>query len=253
MKRFVPLFVGVALAAPALAGSVNLTGTVRDFHGRTDGAYGYAHPDFEAPIGGLETGIVTSTIGAGRKPVFNNAHAGVSVSTQANYDQWYRDTAGVNMSAPLPLTLTETGVNTGIYRYSNNSFFPIDGQLFGNDGRNHNFHFTFELHSTFTYAAGQTFSFTGDDDLWVYINDQLVIDLGGIHSSMSGSVNLDSLGLTAGNNYTFDLFFAERHTTQSNFTMETSIPLVQTIPLPTSAGLGLAGVLGLGSIRRRRA
>ena len=75
-----------------------------------------------------------------------------------------------------------------------------------------------------------------------------MIDLGGVHTAQSASVNLDTLGLTAGQNYSFNLFFAERHTTLSNFSMQTSIQLV---PAP-----GASGVLAIGALvagRRRRA
>ena len=43
-----------------------------------------------------------------------------------------------------------------IYTYSNSSYFPIDGMLLGNQGRPHNYHFTTEIHTVFTYQAGQT-------------------------------------------------------------------------------------------------
>ena len=55
----------------------------------------------------------------------------------------------------------------GIYSYSDDSFFPIDNQLFGNQGRSYNYYFTLELHSMFTYQPGQTCAFTADDDLWL--------------------------------------------------------------------------------------
>ena len=113
-------------------------------------------------------------------------------------------------------------------------FFPVDGQLYGNpDGYpDHNFHFTFELHGTFVYnaAAQQIFKFAGDDDVWVFVNGELVIDIGGVHSEVEQYVDLNRLGLTEGETYRLDFFFAERHRTQSNFRIVTNLELESIIP-----------------------
>jgi fibro-slime domain-containing protein len=200
------------------------------------------HPDFEtAPDstqqGGVK-GIVAATLGADGKPVFafpTDALAGTH--TQADFDEWYHDTAGVNMTYIVALKLT---TNNGISTFSasinnggglaDSSFFPLDNAGFGNQTQylpqgcpNHNFSFTTEIHTSFTYNGGEVFTFKGDDDVWVFINKKLVIDLGGRHSQLTGSVSLDSLGLTKGSVYDLAVFNAERHTVQSNFRIDTTL------------------------------
>ena len=90
-------------------------------------------------------------------------------------------------------------------------------------GKRHNFGFTMKIQATFEYIPGQYFEFFGDDDVWVFINNRLVVDLGG--QQVLGAVDLDTLNLTEGVNYPFHIFYAERHTVESNFMMRTSIDL----------------------------
>jgi fibro-slime domain-containing protein len=109
-------------------------------------------------------------------------------------------------------------------------WFPIDdgtpyATSFGNQGQPHNYSFTTELHTVFVYRGGETFSFSGDDDVFVFINNKLVIDLGGVHLREQATVQLDTLGLTQGQQYPLDLFSAERHTTESNMSFTTTIQL----------------------------
>jgi fibro-slime domain-containing protein/RHS repeat-associated protein len=197
--------------------AIVLNATVRDLKD--------SHPDFEKGISGFVTGLVQTQLGADSKPVFAGPDGRGAITNAASFNQWYNDAPGVNLKTVLPLELKEATAGSGVFTYESSDFFPIDGQLFGNEGRSHNFHFALELHSSFTYKGGEVFQFTGDDDIWVFINKRLVVDLGGVHGPVSGAVNLNTLGLTPGQTYSFDFFFAERHTSGSNFKLQTSINL----------------------------
>ncbi len=202
----------------------NLTGIVRDF--KDD------HADFEKYTGDGEKGLVEVNLGSDSKPVLTGG-AHKFVTSKATFDQWFRTIDGVNQAVPFKLDLKKGA--GGISTYDNPNFFPVDGKAFGNQGREHNFHFTYELHTEFIYNGGEIFTFSGDDDLWTFINGKLAIDLGGVHPSQTASVNLDAkageLGLTKGKTYGLSVFQAERHTNESHFRIDTNIEFTNCGPI----------------------
>ena len=220
--------------------------TVRDFQP--------THPDFESYQGlnDIGCGMVAPALGTDVKPVFvsgigtmkrvvtgdwaslqftscdpwNGWNPEPVITGQSSFDQWYRDVAEMNQTFTVPVTLTDTG--GGNLVYDNAAFFPLDGMGFGNTpGQQHNFHFTTEAHVKFGYVAGQKFTFRGDDDLWIYVNGTLALDLGGMHMPIAATIDFDAraaeLGIQPGGTYQMDIFHAERHTDQSNFRIETNI------------------------------
>ncbi len=239
-------------AVPDAPQTIELTGIVRDFK--------ISHPDMQYPNKsfGVKTNLVDATLDAGSKPVLRtdlDPHRGM-IDGPDSFNQWFRDVPEVNISIPYPIILQLAQDGSGVYSYAREKqltgdlkyFFPIDGMGW-NDSQStstgtHNFYFTYEIHTEFSYSDPSDrdyemiFSFTGDDDVWVFINGILAVDIGGVHGQATRSINLDNaaaqLGLQPGGTYTLDFFFAERHTTESNFRIETTLQLIEVPPTTIS-------------------
>ena len=126
-------------------------------------------------------------------------------------------------------------------------FYPIDGLGYdailgdttdkintsGNGVRpeHPNGSYTLRGEAQFVYQEDLYFEFSGDDDVYMYINGVLALDLGGAHGICTKRVNLKDVAtkchLTPGEVATFTFFYMERNSDASNFKIETNMELVQ--------------------------
>jgi fibro-slime domain-containing protein len=225
--------------------TIHVPVTIWDYHSDK------SNPEFERPSKSIQSlGMVDSTLDAEKKPIL-----GPSQYYNADIAKWFRpwvandftiptynssgvstgrttvdyDTAFKNIRIDTFLVFTYVPGSEGSYEFIDATFFPLDGKGYGNENNNsgpnaHNYCFAMELHWTFTKTANMTFSFTGDDDVWAFLNNKLAMDIGGIHVALPGTVTVDNIpGLINGQKYDFDFFYAERHVTGSSIRITSNI------------------------------
>ncbi|MHC5024035.1 MAG: fibro-slime domain-containing protein [Planctomycetota bacterium] len=158
------------------------------------------------------------------------------ISTTESFDDWFTDVLGVNVSSYHTINMVKDG--SGVYEYSNLAFYPIDDQLFGNEGGPHNSFFTYVIEAEFTYeeCTGQFFEFLGGDGAWLYLGGKLALDLGGMASNSGQYIELDRMCLQDGQNYSFHFFYANRQTFLSEFTLRTNVWLRQSAAMQMVSG-----------------
>jgi fibro-slime domain-containing protein len=193
---------------------------------------------------GARPGLVFAELGNDSKPQYNPNPpppppgwngSDPQITSAESFAEWYNTIDGVNLEIAGQIVLEETEPGSGIYSFADDSFYPLTDMGFGNNvtpnwaGQvfpDRNGSFTTEIHVQFMYLPGQEFTYIGDDDVWVYIDGQLALDLGGLHGPVGGTIILDELGLIPGENYNLDVFHAERCESGSTFRIDTSISCI---------------------------
>lgn len=138
------------------------------------------------------------------------AHPDNSGYTASSFAGLWTDTLGTNLSQTVPFKMVQQP--SGAYEYSSNNFYPADGKLFGTkDFGGHNQYFTVEWHLSFTADSGQWLNFACDDEVFIYVNGVLVVDLAGKVASHAQLAMFDRLKLVEGQKYNVDIFYADRH------------------------------------------
>lgn len=134
-------------------------------------------------------------------------------STSGKDNVWFNN---LNTSNPtVSYAQNSKRAKDSLFSYSNQEasgwgFFPFDGDRTGDiDAKNYGFGMRVDVKFNLgengkINGVDQKFNFTGDDDVWVYVDNKLILDLGGDHKKASGSINFATLSVTADTGNTFN-------------------------------------------------
>ncbi|MGL1934523.1 MAG: fibro-slime domain-containing protein [Fibrobacterales bacterium] len=182
--------------------------------------------DFGAAMGAdmLRQGMVTNKLSSEKRPVFKE-----NLHTNKNIGQWWSEEMAVSVTE-VELPFAKVGEAT--YTFRDLDFFPLDDMSAKEGDSGLNYYFAGHLQWRFDYDGqrGQFFSISTSDDGFVYINGNLILDIGGVHTPIEDNFTLDTeldkLGIHEGETITIDFFIAERQKSGSQAIIEITMPCI---------------------------
>ncbi|MDO4621466.1 MAG: fibro-slime domain-containing protein [Eubacteriales bacterium] len=148
-------------------------------------------------------GILDPTTSANGKYTYTNVQVPFQYNSRTGYYELNSATYDVHFQNRYPSSnATLTGSSRNGY-----GFFPFYPRNSYSENRKSNIHFGMTFSTEFFMTEngkingdenGQpiSFEFTGDDDVWVFIDGKLVLDIGGIHDAVQGAVNFATGDIT---------------------------------------------------------
>ena len=158
-----------------------------------------------------------------------------------NFKRWFNQVDGKSKSYAGTMNLSYNS-ETGSFEYKNENYYPLDditmkSDEFGNKAHNHLFTLNLGVPFQALLNGGEKFVISADDDTWVFVGDTLVLDMGGVHDTISGnfiinedgevyaSVNGEDLAFTgvklkSGESSIVRIFHADRNGISSEFNLD---------------------------------